>query len=174
VLIIIHAHYQLTAELWISIVLSLFKRIITISWPLLWMICVVDYHPCSWSTNSWIYIVLSVFERIITISWPLLWISCVDYHPWPWSTNSWIYIVLSLWISCVYYLWLNGILWPLMTSEAIEVRCFEVAIKRVIQLCHPKKSQNHTHRADLLLVHSRPLRPKSSQFPIMPIKTNKK
>ena len=85
---------------WISIVLSVFKRIITISWPLLW-ISIVDYHPCS--TNSWIYIVLSVFERIITISWLLLWISCVDYHPWPWSTNSWIYVVLSLWITCVYY-----------------------------------------------------------------------
>ena len=46
-----------------------------------------------------------------------------------------------------------------MTSEAIEVRCFEVAINRVIQLCHPKKSQSHTHGADLLFVHGQPLRP---------------
>ena len=51
-LIIIHSHYQLTAEFWIYIVLSVFERIVTISWPLLWISCVVDYHPCSLSTNS--------------------------------------------------------------------------------------------------------------------------
>ena len=74
--------YSWSTNSWIPIVLSVFKSIIIISWPLLWIkIICVDYHPCSWSTNSWISIVLSVIKIIITISWPLLWIICVDYHP---------------------------------------------------------------------------------------------
>ena len=130
-LIIIHTHYQLTAEF---LLYYLYLKDNHISWPLLWIICVVDYHPCSWSTNSWIY------------------------------------IVLSLWSSCVHYFWQNGLKWPKTTSEAIEVTCFEVTIKRIIQLWHPKKYQSHTHGADLLFVHGQPLRPLSSQCWI-PIKS---
>ena len=102
-LIFIHAHDQLTAEF---ILYYLYLKDNHISWPLLGIICVVDYHPCSLSTYSWISIVLSVLKRIITISWPLLWISCVDYHPC--STNSWIYIVLSVFKSII------TISWPLL------------------------------------------------------------
>ena len=168
-LIIIHAHYQLTAELWISIVLSLFKRTITISWSLLLIIC-VDFHPCPWSTTAE-FLLYYLYLKDNHISWPLLWIICVvDYHPCSWSTNSWIYIVLSLWSSCVHYFWKSGLKWPKTTSEAIEVTCFEVTIKRIIQLWHPKKYQSHTHGADLLFVHGQPLRPLSSQC-WMPIKS---